>query len=222
MTRKILGKTIESLSNDAACGDADRELSGEPGFEHARWLCASEAQGLFRTIIYQLMDSGAAVRSSSPISSSRSLERSHLSSSSTASSTCCGFLRAHSHSIATRQPARRSATRTALSRSTLAENLVRQNSGRVAGFVVKRQPVCRCQKQPCTKTTAPYFGSTRSGRPGMFFACSRYRKPRACNARRSSSSGAVSLPLIPAIIRDRVSLFTTSVMSRLPSCSRVR
>jgi hypothetical protein len=32
----------------------------------------------------------------------------------------------------------------------------------------------------------------------------------------------VSFPLIPAIIRDRVSLFTTSVMSRLPSSSRVR
>lgn len=222
MTKKTLGETTERLSDNAPCGDMEQELSGELRFEHARWLGVREALSLFRTMIYQLMEIGAAVRSASPISSSRSLERSHLSSSSTASSTCCGFLRAHSHSVATRQPAFRSASRTVLSRRTLDENLVRQNSGRADGFVVKRQPACRCQKQPCTKMTAPYFGSARSGRPGILFACSRYRKPRACNARRNSSSGSVSFPLIPAIIRDRVSLFTTSVMSPLPSSPQVR
>ena len=45
---------------------------------------------------------------------------------------------------------------------------------------------------------------TRSGRPWTVFEWSRNRKPRACNARLSASSGFVSFPLIPDIIRERV------------------
>lgn len=222
MTRKSSGGTSEKLADDAPCGDIAKEPSRASRFEHARRVAVRDAVALFRTVSHQLIDSGAPVRSASPISSSRSLERSHLSSKSAASSTCFGFRRAHSHSVATRQPELKSASRTVLSRSTFEANLVRQNSGRVEGLVAKRQPACRCQKQPCTKTTAPYFGRAMSGRPRIFFACSRYRKPRACNARRNCNSGIVSFPPIPAIIRDRVSLITTSVMSCLPSCSRVR
>src|SRR5690625_3921902 len=64
---------------------------------------------------------------------------------------------------------------------------------------------------------APYLGKTRSGRPTTFAACSRYRNPRACRARRRASSGFVSLPLIPAIIRERVALSTMSAICPLAS-----
>src|SRR6056297_2102279 len=63
------------------------------------------------------------------------------------------------------------------------------------------------------KTTARRFGSTRSGVPGRLRTFRRYRKPRACRARRTTISGRVSLPRMPAIIRDRVDLSTMSVMS---------
>src|SRR3569833_1816289 len=59
---------------------------------------------------------------------------------------------------------------------------------------------------------ARYRGNTRSGRPGNRFACSRYRSPRANSPFRTASSGLVSLLLIRAIIRLRVSLSTLSIL----------
>lgn len=60
-----------------------------------------------------------------------------------------------------------------------ASNLDCQKSARVDGLAAKRQAEWRCQKQPCTKTTALNFGQTRSGLPEIPWACRRYRKPRA-------------------------------------------
>ena len=76
------------------------------------------------------------------------------------------FLIAHSQTTFTRHPALLSATMFRLSLATFSSNLRAQKSGLVAGVVVKRHPLCLCQKQPCTKITAPYPGKTRSGLPG--------------------------------------------------------
>ena len=62
---------------------------------------------------------------------------------------------AHSQTIATRQPPSSSSCRVRRSRSSLARNLVCQNSRRVEGSVVRGQPGWRCQKQPLTKQAGP-------------------------------------------------------------------
>src|SRR5206468_2635537 len=52
-----------------------------------------------------------------------------------------------------------------------------------------------CQKQPSTKTATlarVKTMSARARRPGSGRASTRYRRPRACAARRTSSSGRVS------------------------------
>ena len=69
-----------------------------------------------------------------------------------------------------------------------------------------------CQKQPCTKHTALNRRNTRSGLPGSLRSCRRYRSPRAWMARRSASSGRVSLLPIPAIMRERVARSTMSAI----------
>ncbi len=66
---------------------------------------------------------------------------------------------------------------------------------------------CPCQKHPLTKTTAPYFGRTMSGRPGRSFLWSRKRNPRECRNRLTQSSGFVSLPRM----RDMRSLRSAGV-----------
>ena len=48
-----------------------------------------------------------------------------------------------------------------------------------------------CQKQPCTKITLRRFGSTMSGRPGRPWSRRAKRRPRACSARLTVSSGVV-------------------------------
>jgi hypothetical protein len=53
-----------------------------------------------------------------------------------------------------------------LSRALFAANLSCQNFARVFGEVVLGQPLCRCQKQPCTNRTLRRFGKTKSGLPG--------------------------------------------------------
>ena len=120
------------------------------------------------------------------------------------------FRNAHSQTTATRQPASSRSARFRRSRSTFTSNLACQNSSRVAGVVAKRHPACLCQKQPCTKHTASNRRNTRSGVPGSFRLCKRYLRPRACRARRRTSSGLVFLLPIPAIMRDRVAWSTMS------------
>ena len=145
------------------------------------------------------------------VSNTRALPRSQRSSFCTISSRAC-LRKAHSQTIATRQPACSRSCSLRPSRSVFASNLACQNSGRVAGVVAYGQPACRCQKQPCTKHTAPKRRNTRSGVPGRRRSCRRYRSPLAWMARRSMSSGRVSLLPIPAIMRERVARSTMSAI----------
>ena len=145
------------------------------------------------------------------VSNAGALPRSQRSSSCTISSRAC-LRKAHSQTIATRQPVCIRSCWLRSSRSVFASNLACQNSGRVAGVVAYGQPACRCQKQPCTKHTAPNRRNTRSGVPGRRRSCRRYRIPRAWMARRSMSSGRVSLLPIPAIMRERVARSTISAI----------
>ena len=147
----------------------------------------------------------------SPSSSNFLSDLNQSKTASAATPAWSGFRRVHSQTIAKRHPNDKRASPTILSRSMLAANLVCQYSGCVAGVVAYRQSLWRCQKQPCTKTTAQYFGKTRSGQPLISFACTRYRSPRACSARLNTISGLVFFPLIPDIIRDRALLSTISI-----------
>ena len=116
---------------------------------------------------------------------------------------------AHSQIVATRQPFPSKAERCLRSRSLFKVIFSLQNSRLVPGHL-KRWQSWPCQKQPCTKITALYFGNTRSGLPGRSLQYRRNRKPRRCRADRMASSGAVFVPRIPAIIRLRTSGFTMS------------
>lgn len=137
----------------------------------------------------------------------------HFSSRNTVAS--CPFLSsAHVQTTATRHPADSSAFRFLRSRSTFASNFETQNLVLLDGVVAYLQPLCRCQKQPCTKTTARYLGRTRSGLPGRSLPCSLNLKPRPCSRLRSTCSGCVSAPRIPAIIRDLVARSTTSTIGK--------
>ena len=154
---------------------------------------------------------GRACDAGGPVSNALSLPCSHRSSCCAMSTTAC-LRNAHSQTIATRQPAWSRSCRLRRSRSVFASNLARQNPRRVAGVVAYGQLGCRCQKQPCTKHTARNRRNTRSGVPGRLRSCRRYRSPRAWTARRSASSGRVSLPPIPAIMRERVARSTMSAI----------
>ena len=72
---------------------------------------------------------------------------------------------AHSHTIATRHPVASRSFLTRRSRMTLALNFARQKSARVDGSLALGHPSCRCQKQPCTKQTAPNRRNIRSSIP---------------------------------------------------------
>lgn len=91
------------------------------------------------------------------------------------------------------------------SRAALASSLVRHHSCRVFGSTAFRHPgsVCRCQKQPWTRTAFPSRGKTRSGVPGRSRRCSRNRQPSACASRRTAISGAVSVERMRAISAER-------------------
>jgi len=82
------------------------------------------------------------------------------------------------------------------------------------GVVHFLQPLCRCQKQPCTNTTVRYFFRTKSGVPGRFLLCSLKRYPIRCRAERSLNSGLVSLPDTRDIIQERFFGDTISAISR--------
>lgn len=70
--------------------------------------------------------------------------------------------------------------------------------------------LCRCQKQPWTKRATRYIGKMRSGLPGRSGLCRRYRSPCRCIQERTTISGFVSRPRIPAIMRLRVRRSTMS------------
>ena len=143
---------------------------------------------------------------------SRALPRSQPSSCCATTSAAACLRKAHSQTVATRQPAWSRSRRLRRSRSVFALNLARQNCWRVVGVVAYEQSVCRCQKQPCTRQTAPNRRNTRSGVPGSFRSCRRYRSPRAWMARRRAISGRVFLLPIPAIMRERVARSTMSAI----------
>ena len=157
------------------------------------------------------------------VSNSGALPRSQCSSCSATSIAAC-LRKAHSQTVATRQPAWSRSFRLRRSRSMFVSNLACQNPWRVDGVVAYGHPSCRCQKHPCTKHTAPNRRNTRSGVPGSLRSCRRYRIPRAWMARRRASSGRVFLLPIPAIIRERVARSTMSaiVVSARPSEERCR
>jgi hypothetical protein len=73
----------------------------------------------------------------------------------------------HCQTTITRHPISASRAEFDASRRTLPSNLFIENSAFDFRMVVSLQPGCRCQKQPFTKTTVFYFGSTSSGRPGI-------------------------------------------------------
>lgn len=116
----------------------------------------------------------------------------------------CILRMAHSHMISTLQPDWLSLSDWFASLVLFPSIFAFQKSVRVFGSLKYRQ-LCPCQKQPWIKMAARYFGRIRSGLPGRSLTCMRKRRPRACRAFLMIISGAVFLPLILDIMRDRVS-----------------
>lgn len=77
---------------------------------------------------------------------------------------------------------------TSYSQTTLTPHPIRRS--RRTTFAPRRR--LRSQKHRCTKTTAFHCGKTMSGVLGSSARCSRKRRPRPLNRRRSMISGAVS------------------------------
>jgi hypothetical protein len=109
----------------------------------------------------------------------------------------------HSHTMNTRHPSLRKRDTFRRSLATFVENLSFQYCVLLFGVVAMAQPGCRCQKQPLTKMSALYLGSTTSGVPARSRRCREYLKPRACKCRRNNSSGNVSRPGMRDIRSDR-------------------
>lgn len=122
---------------------------------------------------------------------------------------------AHSHTTRTRHPASDRSPIALASLRWLACSFDSQNSGLVAGNRNNGQPSWRCQKHPCTKTAAFQRRSTISGRPGKVLACKRKRSPADQSARRTSSSGAVSLLRMRDIAAERCSLLRVSAIGKV-------
>ena len=171
-------------------------------------LSSADASDLRR---HGVRASGRACDMGGLVSNSGALPRSQRSSCS-ATSVAARLRKAHSQTVATRQPAWSRSRRLRRSRSVFASNLACQNPWRVDGVVAYGQPACRCQKHPCTRHTAPNRRNTRSGVPGSLRSCRRNRSPRAWTARRRESSGRVFLLPIPAIMRERVARSTMSTI----------
>lgn len=119
-------------------------------------------------------------------------------------------LRLHSQTVRMRQPRPSSASSAIPSRTRVAAIFPCQNSRLVSGMwnIGQSWP---CQKQPCIKTTTPWRGKTKSGRPGSVETFNRYRRPRACRPRRISISGLVLRPMILLMFSRRCSMVSTSV-----------
>jgi len=90
------------------------------------------------------------------------------------------------------------------SRSALPISLGIQYSVLMFGVVARGQPGCRCQKHPWTKITQPARRFAKSGVPGSFVTCFRYRRPSRRRTAPTRISGAVSRPRILAMFSDRV------------------
>lgn len=127
----------------------------------------------------------------------------------------------HPQIVRHRHPAFRRAATFFLSLVTFNSNLRIQNSTLLFGIPAYRQPRCRCQKQPCTKTTVRYFGRTISGFPGNSLPCKRYRNPRACKYFRTVNSGVVFSPRIRDISQLR-RLTDRRSISKLPRSTSSR
>ena len=109
----------------------------------------------------------------------------------------------HSHATYTLQPEACSASILRLSRAVFFLNFSSQNGVLLFGVVAILHPLWRCQKQPCTNTTALWRGSTRSGFPGSRLSCNRYRSPSRWRTRRNVSSGWLSFPRIRDMRSER-------------------
>jgi hypothetical protein len=81
----------------------------------------------------------------------------------------------------------------------------------VGGSSPRRQ-LCPCQKHPWTNTATPNRGKMISGLPGKSRLCKRNRKPDLTNTVRTAFSGRVFLPRTAAIILDRTSDVTLSII----------
>ena len=117
--------------------------------------------------------------------------------------TLAGLRSWHSHTTTTCHPSRRRRSEILRSRRTFALNLLVQNSTLDFGKYARRQFLWRCQKQPWTRTTVAYRGSTMSGRPGSSAACRRNRKPIRHNRDRTAISGSVFCDLIRLMFQLR-------------------
>jgi hypothetical protein len=120
----------------------------------------------------------------------------------------------HSHTTKVRHPAFLSARSWRRSRATLSANLAFQKDALLIGVVAYLHPRCRCQKHPCTNTAARCRAKTISGLPERDRECRRNRSPAACRARRTTISGLVFFPPMPAIMRLRVARSTISIRLR--------
>ena len=116
-----------------------------------------------------------------------------------------GLRTPHSQTVSTLQPSSASSATCRRSRARLPRNFFSQKARRVLGITASRHPECWCQKQPCTKMTAEYFGRTISGRPGRSLRCRRYLSPALCSPARRSRSGVVFAWRILAMCRLRSS-----------------
>ena len=116
----------------------------------------------------------------------------------------------HSHTTSTFHPSLRRARRLTLSRAALPSSFANHQSRRLVGLVQFLHFLCRCQKQPCTRTTVLCFGSTTSGRPGSFFPCSRNLYPILCSSERTTFSGVVSFPRMRLMFQLRRVLVSRS------------
>ena len=190
-------------------GDGLHGESGVPGFVEDGILAATCASDYRRRGV---LGSRRTRGAGGLVLNSRAFPRSQPSSCCATTSAVACLRKAHSQTVATRQPACSKSCLLRWSRSVFASNLARQNSRRVVGVVAYGQPGCWCQKQPCTRQTAPNRRNTRSGVPGSLRSCRRYRSPRAWMARRRAISGRVFLLPIPAIMRERVARSTMSAI----------
>jgi hypothetical protein len=114
----------------------------------------------------------------------------------------------HSQTVTTCHPNRRSFISLAASRAMFTSIFFFQKARRVFGMRNFGQCSWPCQKQPWTKTTVRYFGSTMSGRPGRDrffgpFTVNRY--PSRWSIERTASSGFVSRLRMRDITRERFS-----------------
>ena len=193
-------------------GESDESASVDGGTLSA--TCASDHRR------HGVGASGRACDTGEFMSNSGALPRSQHSSCSATSVAAC-LCKAHSQTVATRQPARSRSCRLRRSRSVFPSNLARQNPWRVDGVVAYGQPACRCQKHPSTRHTAPNRRNTRSGVPGSLRSCRRYRSPRAWMARRKGEFGSRVLASDPSFFpADKRALYTSGTRRRTDEPNR--